>query len=136
MKKKFIELCEFSLSKTATTFLTYKFILLLKKNFTDWEAYKLGLINEKGEKIKEPKTKEEKDSLGGMNNLIRKIKRLVGKFIPNEKLLNFLVTVYLLREDIQNKTYNDLACRLQEYLSPEENDFILNILQEHREEID
>ena len=136
MKKKFTELCELNLSKTAATFLTYKFILLLKKSFTDWEAYKLGLINEKGEKIKEPKTKEEKDSLGGMNNLIRKIKRLVGKFIPNEKLLNFLVTVYLLREDIQNKTYNDLACRLQEYLSPEENDFILNILQEHREEID
>lgn len=130
--EKFSEILEVNLSKAAIAYLTYKFLSMTKRKFTEWEAYKLGLIDVKGNLVKKPKTKEEKTALDATSNLVRKIKKLLGKYIPNEKLLAFLITIYLLKENIDNKTNNDLACRLQEYLSPEENDLIVRILQEHK----
>lgn len=50
----------------------------LKEPFTNKQAYKLGLINEEGERIRKPITLEEKAALGLYESLIFKIKRLLG----------------------------------------------------------
>lgn len=50
--------------------------LLTPLNKTD--AYKLGLIDKKGKKIKDPVTPKEKDAFSMLNRLIIKIKRLLG----------------------------------------------------------
>ncbi len=132
--KKFTEICEINLSKTAGVYLTYKFVKLLKTPFNKWDAYELGLINEKGEKIKDPKTAEEKTAFGTVINLVRKIKRMFGKYIPNEKLLSFLVSIYLMKETPENKTYRDLSTKLSNYLNPEENDILFNLLKDTTKE--
>ncbi len=129
--KKFTELTEISLTKTAITFLTYKFLLLLRKPFIKWEAYEAGLIDKKGDLLKKPKTTEEKKALDKLTNLVRKIKKLLGKYIPNEKLLTFLVTIYLLKETPENLEYNNLSTKLRSYLSDDENNLICDILVEH-----
>jgi hypothetical protein len=50
----------------------------LNKDFTEFEAYKLGLINEKGEKIKDPVTITEKAALSVETKTILKIKKYLG----------------------------------------------------------
>jgi len=50
----------------------------LNKNFTDFEAYKLGIINEKGDKIKEPITEQEKAAYSPETKTILKIKKYLG----------------------------------------------------------
>ena len=130
--KKFSEICEASISDASITYLTYKFLTMIKTPFKKWEAYKLGVIDEKGNKIKEPKTKEEKKSFDKLTNLIRKIKRILGKYIPNEKLLTFIIGVYLLKETYDDATYSDLSYKLRNNLTEEETSMLLDILQEHK----
>lgn len=50
----------------------------LNKNFTDFEAYKLGVINEKGDKIKEPVTEQELAAYSSETKTIIKIKKYLG----------------------------------------------------------
>jgi len=50
----------------------------LNKNFTDFEAYKLGIINEKGDKIKEPITEQEKAAYSSETKTILKVKKYLG----------------------------------------------------------
>jgi len=50
----------------------------LNKNFTDFEAYKLGIINEVGNKIKEPITEQEKAAYSSETKTILKIKKYLG----------------------------------------------------------
>ena len=50
----------------------------LNKNFTDFEAYKLGIINEVGNKIKEPITEQERAAYSPETKTILKIKKYLG----------------------------------------------------------
>lgn len=56
-----------------------KFLLnMLNKEFKEFEAYKLGLINEKGDKIKEPATIQELLAYSPETKTILKIKKYLG----------------------------------------------------------
>jgi hypothetical protein len=50
----------------------------LNKNFKEYEAYKLGIIDENGNKIKEPLTEAEKNSYSPTTKTILKIKKHLG----------------------------------------------------------
>ena len=59
--------------------LNNKFLLnVLNKNFKDFEAYKLGIINQNGDKIKEPITEQEKLAYSPETKTILKIKKYLG----------------------------------------------------------
>lgn len=57
--------------------LTYsvRMIRLLKKPWTEWTAYKLGIIDGQGEVLKNPKTKEELEAYSPFHRSVRHIKR-------------------------------------------------------------
>ncbi|ANS06036.1 hypothetical protein BI032_gp029 [Citrobacter phage vB_CfrM_CfP1] len=57
--------------------LTYsvRMIRLLKKPWTEWTAYKLGILDGQGEVIKNPKTKEEQEAYSPFHRSVRHIKR-------------------------------------------------------------
>jgi hypothetical protein len=57
----------------------------LNKNFTDFEAYKLGIINANGDKIKEPVTEQEQAAYSAETKTILKIKKYLG---PKLDLIN------------------------------------------------
>jgi hypothetical protein len=121
--KNFKTLHEINLSDTAMVFLVYKFASLIKKTYTEWDAYKLGLIDEKGEVIRKPKTTEEKNSFGKVESFVLKVKNILLKYIRSEKLLSILVYAYILK----NESAKSIAIiELEEQLSEEE----LNDLQE------
>jgi hypothetical protein len=50
----------------------------LNKKYTEFEAYKLGIINERGDKIKEPITEQEKAAYSAETKTILKIKKYLG----------------------------------------------------------
>jgi len=61
------------------SFLTNKVLTEeLKKPFVEFDAYKLGIINEKGQAIKMPITVEEKQSYSPLIKTLLKIKRFIG----------------------------------------------------------
>lgn len=63
-----------------------KFLLtILNKNYKDFEAYKLGIINENGDKIKEPITEHEQAAYSPETKTILKIKKYLG---PKLDLIN------------------------------------------------
>jgi hypothetical protein len=82
------------------TLIKISFSTLIAKKFTDWDAFKLGLIDKSGNKLRNPSTKEEKNSLSTITNLVRKVKRTLLKFSPDTPTVNFLLANALLKEAI------------------------------------
>ena len=64
----------------------------LLKPFTSWPAYKSGIIDENGNKIKDPTTSREKDDWTLLNKFLAKIKKMFIK----HKLIGSLLTFYVL----------------------------------------
>ena len=105
-------------SGALATYMAYQFAKLLKDRFVDWDAYKLGLIDEKGNIIKSPKTKEEKDSLNYLINLARKIKIVLVRYVGDNRMVNFLIAAYLLKSE--SKQDDSIANEIQESLTAKE----------------
>lgn len=83
-------------------FLVYNMIKRLATPFNEWEAYKLGIIDERGNLLKSRKnlrTIKERDAFGLYDLMILKLKRLVEK-IPGGKtrLGSYAAALYLVKE--------------------------------------
>lgn len=104
------------------------FATLLAKPFKNWKAFKLGLINEKGDKIKEAKTPEEKKALAGIKDFVRKLKRLLIKVLPDSRLLGFLITLYLLKKESISEEENEIKEEIDNVLTKRELNDMLNYL--------
>jgi len=86
--------------------LAITFATLLAKPFSSWKAFKQGLIDEKGNIIRKPENQHERDSLSGIKNFARKMKRLLIKVVPDSRLLGILIAAFLLKRE-SNKSLND-----------------------------
>lgn len=64
-------------------YLKRKMRTLLLKPFRYWKAYHLGIIDENGEKLREPKDSEEQ-YYNIFDELIRRIKYYLYKYVPNK----------------------------------------------------
>jgi hypothetical protein len=83
-------------------FLTYQFIKRLLLPFKEWDAYKLGIIDEKGKvlkKRKDLKTPEEKASWGYFDILTTNLKKLLSKAPGGDTLIASSVASYLLLKE-------------------------------------
>lgn len=73
---------------------TIRFLKLLVTNFEDTEAYKLGLIDEKGKRLKKSETSAEKNAYTPFHRLVFNIKKL----IPMGKIGSYASALYLIKE--------------------------------------
>lgn len=73
---------------------TFRFLRLLTLNFEDTEAYKLGLIDDKGKKLRNAETSEEKNVYTPFHKLVFNIKKL----IPGGKIGSYASALYLLKD--------------------------------------
>ena len=89
-------------------FVTYRFLRLLTTPFEKTDAYKLGIIDEKGNRIRKPKstkpavelaTSEQKNSYTILHKLIFNIKKLFGK-VPGlrTKTGTYAAALFLLKD--------------------------------------
>jgi hypothetical protein len=84
--------------------LVYQFIKRLTTPFNETEAFKLGLIDENGKRLKKAKSNEEKKAMSYMDRLIFNLKRLLAK-IPggSTKFGTFAAALFLLKESSSPK---------------------------------
>lgn len=81
-------------------YIVYEFIKRLSTPFNETDAFKLGLIDEKGKRLKYAKTKEEKDAMTLFDRMIFNLKRLMSK-VPggDSKLASYGAALLLMREE-------------------------------------
>jgi hypothetical protein len=106
-------------------FLLYQFIKRLATPFNEWEAYKLGIIDEKGNQLVKRRkfTKQkEHDAFGLFDILVMKLKRLLEK-IPGGKtrLGSYAAALWLIKEsknyeDVENLNEEDLLETFSQYM--------------------
>jgi hypothetical protein len=83
-------------------FLVYQFIRRLATPFKDWEAFKLGIIDENGNVLKKRKdllTVKERQAFGVYDVMILNLKKLLAK-IPggSSRIASYAAALYLIRE--------------------------------------
>lgn len=83
-------------------FLVYQFIKRLSTPFKEWDAYNLGIIDEKGTQLikrKDFTKRDQKDAFGIFDIMIMKLKRLLEK-IPGGKsrIGSYAAALYLIKE--------------------------------------
>ena len=61
----------------------YRLVMLMGKPFTSWTAYKLGLIDQKGNVIRPPETPREKTNYTKFHSIVRTIKQTVAQNTAN-----------------------------------------------------
>lgn len=80
------------------TFIVFKIVKMLSTPWKDFDAYKLGIIGEKGELLKKPETKEERESYDVLTRMVVNIKRLSQK-IPGAQFASYAAALFLIREE-------------------------------------
>lgn len=116
----------------------FRFVKMLATDWKDWDAFKTGLIDEDGQRIKSVKldNDEKKSAYTPFIRLCANIKRMLTK-IPGggSKLGSFAAALYLIKEQYgisDNKLAKILSehdIRPDEILSEQSEWFILNDLQ-------
>jgi hypothetical protein len=116
-------------------YMTYKFLRLLSQKWEDMEAYKLGIIDEKGKILKKRsslRSVEEKKAYTLFHRLVWKLKRILEKLpFGRSRLASYGAALWLLKEHCQNQMTNPLLLedKFYEFLLDNE---ILNTSDEDR----
>ena len=89
------------LSKSADLVYTLRFLRLLTTAWEDTNAFKLGLIDDQGKKLKKPQTTEEKSAYNTFHRLVFNIKKLINK-VPggSSKIASYASALYLIKEHL------------------------------------
>ena len=92
--------------KTLDLFLVYQFVKRLSTPWNKTEAFKLGLIDEKGVKLKSAVSSEEQKAYAYYDRLVFNLKRLLEK-LPGGKtrLGSFAAALFLMKEGVNEKEY-------------------------------
>lgn len=88
-----------SILRFGDTFFALRFLRLLTTPWKKTNAYKKGLIDERGNKIKDPKTPDEKSVYNLFHKLVFNIKRLLNKLpLGKTTLASYAAALYLIKE--------------------------------------
>lgn len=82
---------------------TISIYLILKKlmtNFDQWDAYKLGIIDNNGNKLKHPITSKEREAWDILTRFCWNLKKLSYKFIGKSKFATYFTSAYLIKDSI------------------------------------
>lgn len=90
------------LSKAGDLVYTLRFLRLLTTKFEDTTAFKLGLIDKDGKKIKKPESTEEKSAYNTFHRLVFNLKKLLAK-VPGggSKLASYAAALFLIKEKLE-----------------------------------
>lgn len=82
----------------ADTVMVYLIIKKLSTPFPEWDAFKLGIIDDKGKKLKDPKSSQERKSWTVFDRFIANIKKILSKFVGPSRFGAIVTAAYLLRD--------------------------------------
>ena len=126
------------LKRGADLVYAFRFVKMLVTDWKDWDAFKVGLIDENGQRIKSVKmdSDEKKSAYTPFIRLTANIKRLLSK-VPggSSKLGSFAAALYLLKEqygindDKLAKILSEHGIEITDILAEQSEWFILFDLQ-------
>lgn len=89
------------LSKTGDLVYTLRFLRLLTTKFEDTNAFKLGLIDKEGKKLKKPETSEERSAYNTFHRLVFNLKKLLAKAPGgSSRLASYAAALFLVKENL------------------------------------
>jgi hypothetical protein len=93
-------------SKFGDLLLAYNFIKRLVTPFDETDAFKLGVIDERGKKIKNPENAKEELAFSTFNRLIFNIKKIVERLPGGKsKLASYGAALFLIKESANPKEH-------------------------------
>ena len=99
-----------SISRSANLYFAYKFLRILVSDWDKLDAYKLGIIDERGRSLKKARqlrTAEERNAYTVFDRLAFNIKRVVEKLpFGKTKLASWASALYLIKEAVTEEEYN------------------------------
>ena len=88
-----------TVGSTVNLYLLYRIVKDLSTPFNETDAFKAGLIDDKGKKLKKAESKEEKEASSYYNRFILNIKRMLSKVGLGSKLATFAAALFLIKEE-------------------------------------
>lgn len=107
-------------SPTVDLFIVYQFIKRLSTPFDETDAFRLGLIDEKGKRLKKASSKDEKDAMTYFDRMIFNMKRLLAKVPGGQTKLGSYAAALLLLKEEKDHTMDNL---IQEMKTLKRNSF-------------
>ena len=113
------------------TVIVFRILKMMTRKWEEMDAYKFGLIDDNGKRIKskKPKTSEEKSSFTLLHRLVFNLKRVL-ELLPfgRTRLASYAASLALLKEHF-NIDGESLERHFYKYLK--ENDLVLDLLEGH-----
>lgn len=120
-------------------YLQKKMKKLLLKPFKYWRAYNLGIIDADGKKIREPASPTEKQLYNVFDELVRRIKTLFLKYVPNKGVARYQVFREFLKGGFIEVLDEEIWYQQKQVVTEEQFDFVetvvLNWLRNHKFEV-
>jgi len=82
------------------TIVLYILLKKLMQDFEEWDAFKLGIIDKDGKKLKEPRTSNEREAWDLLTRFCWNFKKILGKFIGKSKMVTYLSAAFLLKDNL------------------------------------
>lgn len=120
--------------------ITYRILKLLTTPFTDTDAFRLGIIDDKGKELKKMNQLNsvvERDAYTLLHRLVFRLKRIIEKVpVENKKLLSFAAALALIKEEYsKNKEPIDLESKYLDMMRlplVEEHGDVVKFLEENK----
>jgi len=93
---------------------TYMILKKLMTDFTDWDAFKLGIIDKDGKKLRHPVSSKERESWDILTRFCWNLKKTSMKFLGKSKFVQYFTAAYLLKDSINMFYYDANKNRLDE----------------------
>lgn len=100
-------------------FLVYQFIKRLVTPFSEWPAFKAGIIDDKGNIIKKPeaRSKQDKDTFGKYDLMILKLKKLLAKIPGGQtRIASYAAALWLIKEGNEHADESLMEDQLNSYI--------------------
>lgn len=97
------------MSRILDTVVVYRILRLLATPIEQSDAYKSGIVDKDGKKIKNPETNSERESYSILNRFVFKVQRALMRSNDRNarRLLTFAAAIAILKEDQNNLTVSE-----------------------------
>jgi len=110
------------MSSAIDLYQAFRFTKNITTPFSKWDAFKLGLIDKDGTKIRNAESSEEKNAMTKMMILAKNIKRLLGKLPGGKsKIATFAAALLLLKEETCPEGFDEYISVLHEEYGTDES---------------
>ena len=96
------------MSRTVDALIVYRILRLFATKIEDFDAYKFGIIDADGKKLRNPNTEDERNSWTLLTRFVIKVKKasLKSPDMNSRRLLTFAAAIAILREHKENAEEN------------------------------